>query len=136
MLIFVVVGGNLGGIAAALSICASARTCILIEETDVLAGCFADQDTVFLPKTTLWTYPVRQSRTWIFRELVVEWYTNRSKQLPQYVMPSQQQDTENHLFCFETDAALYAIETMLRRNVDSGKLTIVNRTRFRRRTYI
>ena len=37
---FVIIGGGLGGIAAALSICSSGRTVILVEETDRIAGCF------------------------------------------------------------------------------------------------
>lgn len=126
---FVVVGGNLGGIAAALSICASARTCILVEETDLLAGCFADQDTVFLSENDFVDVSGASQSFMEFRDLVIEWYANRSRELPQYVLPGQQSlyDNENHVFCFETDAALYAIETMLKRNVDAGKLTIVKR---------
>ena len=42
---FVILGGGLGGIAAALSICSSGRTAILVEETNRIAGCFAFQDT-------------------------------------------------------------------------------------------
>ena len=58
---FVVVGGSLGGIAAALALCSNGREVILVEESDKIAGCFAVEDTLSFYLVHIRQKPCRHS---------------------------------------------------------------------------
>ncbi|MBT4484182.1 MAG: FAD-dependent oxidoreductase [Candidatus Latescibacteria bacterium] len=126
---FVVLGGGLGGIAAALSICLSGRTAILVEETDRIAGCFA------VPDTTLYTENrfVETSGTSLsyqtFRTKIREWYRKNAQAPPTLsnTIFSNIGDFTSDSFCFEGEAALDVIQEMLEKSIGNGRLTILKR---------
>lgn len=126
---FVVLGGGLGGIAAALSICSSGRTVVLVEETDRIAGCFSYQDTSRYSENRF----VETSGTTLsyqtFRTRIKEWYAAKSMKQPEFFSGrfDGMNDFANTSFCFETDAALDVIGDMLAENVKREKLTIIRR---------
>ena len=126
---FVILGGSLGGIAAALSICASGRTAILVEETDRIAGCFTLQDTSYFAENR-YVETSGSSRTYqMFRSKIKDWYTQRSQPPPDIfpnLYPSLREFGSKN-FCFETEAALDAINQMLERRIQRESLTVVKR---------
>ncbi|MCE5250575.1 FAD-dependent oxidoreductase [bacterium] len=126
---FVILGGGLGGIAAALSICYSGRTAILVEETDRIAGCFAYQDTGYFADNGF-IETSGSSRTYQkFRSTIKEWYAEKSQSPPDLfrdTYPLLGEFRTNGL-CFETEAALDAIDRMLQERIDHGNLTIIKR---------
>lgn len=126
---FVVLGGGLGGIAAALSICSGGRTAILLEESDRTAGCFAAKDTTqYIENNFVETSG--SSRTYHqFRKVIRTWYTERAAKPPSLYadLYSGLSDFSQDNFCFETDAALAAIDSILADSVKRGRLTILKR---------
>ena len=126
---FVVLGGGMGGIAAALSICSAGRTVILVEESDQVAGCFADDDTTRIAESGF-VDSSGTSRTFQdFRSRIRDWYHTRSKEQPRFDMGLSETfgDFPGGEFCFESEAALQVIEDMLAQNIERGKLTVLRR---------
>ena len=126
---FVILGGGLGGIAAALSICSSGRTVILIEESDRIAGCFAHGDTSTYTENRFVDTSGSSQTYQMFRKRIVEWYAKRSEEQPLQFSDifDRIDDFGGDEFCFGTDAALDVIDDMLALNVERGKLTILKR---------
>lgn len=126
---FVVVGGRLGGIAAALALCSTGREVILVEESDKIAGCFAENDTLSFAEGEL-VEKTGSSRTYqIFLSKISDWYKKKSL-TPPSIAPEFNPALGNFRFrnfCFETGAALDVIKEMLEKNEKNGKLTILYR---------
>jgi len=126
---YVVIGGGLGGIAAAISLCSFARTVILVEETDRAAGCFALQDTLLLNENRFIEKSGSSIAYQTFRSRIREWYEKQNLNPPKMsgkiFKPSLDFSSEN--FCFETQAALDVIEDMLEKNIERGRLTVLRR---------
>lgn len=126
---FVILGGGLGGIAAALSICSAGRTALLVEETSRIAGCFALQDTSFFIENnfieTSGSSPAYQT----FRLKILEWYEKNALSPPELNsgLFGDIDDFGSNCFCFETKAALDVINEMLEKNIERGKLTVIKR---------
>ena len=126
---FVIIGGGLGGIAAALSICSSGRTVILIEETDRIAGCFASEDTSQFSENRFIETSGSSLTYRTFRSKIREWYEKKAQSQPQIFtdLYGHFSDFSTGNFCFETEAALDVINEMLEKNIDRGKLTVLKR---------
>jgi len=126
---FVILGGGLGGIAAALSICSAGRTVILVEESDRIAGCFTYQDTsVYSENRFVETSGTSRSYQ-EFRENIRQWYKDNDQTPPSFFprrFPGMK-DFAGDNFCFETEAALDVIDEMLAKNIERGKLTVISR---------
>jgi hypothetical protein len=71
---FVVVGSSLGGIAAALALCSNGREVILVEESDKIAGCFAEDDTLSFAEGELVEKTGSSRASQIFRSKIRDWY--------------------------------------------------------------
>jgi hypothetical protein len=126
---FVVLGGGLGGIAAVLSICNTGRTVILVEESDRIAGCFAESDTTLYTESR-YVEASGSSRTYQeFRRAIREWYDQQSEQPPALIsdLYDALDDFTDDSFCFDTRAALDAIDHILSESVERGRLTILKR---------
>ena len=126
---FVVLGGRLGGIAAALALCSTGREVILVEESDKITGCFAGDDTLSFAEGEL-IEKTGSSRSYkTFRSKINEWYKNKSL-IPPSIAPEFSPALGNFRFrnfCFETEAAIDVINEMLEKNEKNGKLTILYR---------
>jgi len=131
---FVVLGGGLGGIAAALSICLSGRTAVLVEETDRIAGCFAWHDTTLFNEHRFVETSGSSISYQTFRSKIREWYDGKSRK-PPWIPPGFSGDSSDFggvRLCFETEAALDVIDEMLKESVERGRLTIVKRNKVAR----
>lgn len=126
---FVILGGGLGGIAAALSICSSGRTALLVEETDRIAGCFSYQDTSLFSENRFVETSGTSDTYQTFRAKIREWYKNNTQTPPQLysTLYSNMGDFGSDNFCFETEAALDVINEMLETIIERGKLTVIKR---------
>jgi len=122
---FVILGGSIGGIAAAIAVCSSGRSAVLIEETDRIAGCFTGVDTLEYFDSRLMETAGFSLRYLLFRERIREWYRTRAIPQPTTFSGHGQADTEG--FCFTTEAALDVTGEMLGEQVASGRLTILTR---------
>ncbi|MHB9027239.1 MAG: FAD-dependent oxidoreductase [Candidatus Latescibacterota bacterium] len=126
---FVVLGGGLGGIAAALAICSTGRSVYLIEETDRIAGCFSGDGTYAFAENKLVESAGSSKKYRAFRQKLQEWYSKHA-QLPPEVPVDVRTLADNlgfNSFCFGDDAALEAVGEMLKENIDSGQLTVLKR---------
>ncbi|MFC1693966.1 FAD-dependent oxidoreductase, partial [Candidatus Latescibacterota bacterium] len=126
---FVIIGGGLGGIAAAISICSSARTVILIEETDRITGCFSYQDTSIYNEHRFVETSGTSKTYQTFRAKIRDWYKKNARVPPQLFsgLYSDIADFNSDNFCFETEAALDVINEMLEESVERGRLTVLKR---------
>jgi hypothetical protein len=126
---FVVVGGSLGGIAAALALCSNGRVVILVEESDRIAGCFSVPDTLSFAEGELVEKTGSSQNYQIFRSKIMEWYKKQSLSPPS-IAPDFNPAMGNFRFrnfCFGTEAALDVINEMLEKNEKNGKLTVLYR---------
>ena len=126
---FVVLGGGLGGIAAVLSICNTGRTVILVEESNRIAGCFAESDTTLYTESRF-VEMSGSSRTYQqFRRTIREWYKQHAEKPPARFSDlfDALDDFTEDSFCFDTRAALDAIDHILSESVERGRLTILKR---------
>ncbi len=126
---FLVLGGGLGGIAAALSICSSGRTVVLVEESDRIAGCFDQPDTTLFSDNSLIESSGASRSYQEFRKGIREWYKEKKEQPPELFSElfSGIAEFESDQFCFETEAALKVINDMMASNIKRGKLTVIKR---------
>lgn len=126
---FVIVGGSIGGLAAALAACSSGRTTILIEETDSFAACFASPDTIEYSDSRFLDIAGSSLRNREFRQKIREWYEANKKQQPEIVSTlfSYPGYSGGDNFCFESDAALDVIMEMLEKHITRERLTILTR---------
>jgi hypothetical protein len=120
---FVVMGGGIGGIAAAVTLCAGGRTVIIIEETDRIAGCLTPGDTLYFPGDDFVDTYGTSKHYRMFRDLMKEWYAKKSRTLPMYLSG----DSSPGGFCFTTEAAIDVIDGMLEKYQKRGSLTILFR---------
>ena len=126
---FVILGGGLGGIAAAISICSSGRTAILVDDTDRIAGCFAVQDTNYIADNSFVDSSGSSKTYQTFRQKIKEWYEKRSQSPPDMISdhyPVLETFGSTGL-CFETDAALDVINEMLEKKIERGNLIVLKR---------
>ncbi|MBN1290647.1 MAG: FAD-dependent oxidoreductase [Candidatus Latescibacteria bacterium] len=126
---FVILGGSMGGIAAAISICSSGRTAILVEETDRIAGCFSYQDTSYISDNSFIDSSGSSISYQMFRSKIKKWYADRSQKPPEFYSEYFHyfDDFGSNNICFETEAALDVINEMLEENIKKGKLTVLKR---------
>jgi len=126
---FVILGGGLGGIAAALSICSSGRTALLVEESDRIAGCFSYRDTTQYSESDFVETSGTSLSYQTFRRMIREWYEEKSAAPPVLFseLYADIPDFGSDNFCFETEAALDVINDMLESNIEKGKLSIIKR---------
>ncbi|MFC1486048.1 FAD-dependent oxidoreductase [Candidatus Latescibacterota bacterium] len=124
---FVIVGGSLSGLTAAMAACASGWRTLLIEDTAQLAACFADTNSYFENRyigTTGSSIRVKQ-----FRDYIRGWYRKYGGE--QLVVESdifsRFADFGSTGFCFGTDAALAAVDSILSVYQDRGRLTVLTR---------
>ncbi|MBN2172046.1 MAG: FAD-dependent oxidoreductase [Candidatus Krumholzibacteriota bacterium] len=124
-----VVGGGVGGVAAALAALEAGRTVVLAEETDWLGGQFTSQ-AMSAPDEN--QFVERGGATRSYQELrrrIRDWY-RRNRRLD----PLVAQDPElnpGHCWasrlCHEPRAALAAIESLLAPHRDAGRLRVLAR---------
>jgi len=126
---FVVLGGGLGGIAAALSICSSGRTVILVEESSHIAGCFDPQGTTQFRDNRFIDSSGSSKSYQEFRNRIREWYEKKTEKPPEIFSQLFNGITDfgGDNFCFETEAALKVLNDMIAKNIERGKLTVVKR---------
>lgn len=121
---FVVVGGGIGGIAAAITLSGSGRVVVLIEESDHIAGCLTPGDTLSLSYNAFVENYGTSKAYRLFRDKLREWYAKKSE-----TPPSTIPGIEPGAFCFTTEAALDVIRDMLAQYESQGKLTVLLRTK-------
>ncbi|MET7620360.1 FAD-dependent oxidoreductase [Streptomyces sp. NPDC005408] len=121
-----VVGGGLGGVAAALAACRAGRTVVLTEETDWIGGQLTSQ--AVPPDEHPWveqfgtTASYRALREGI-REYYRRWYPLRSEALAlTRLNPGAGRVSK---LCHEPRAALAVLESMLAPHRASGRLTLL-----------
>ena len=126
---FIILGGTPGGIAAALAVCLSGRTAVLVEETDRIAACFAGQDTSEYFDSKLMETTGSSERYRTFRSKIKAWYEKRSRKQPESLSSvfSNHKDFGVENFCFETEAAIDVINEMIEKHIKRGRLTILKR---------
>ncbi len=126
---FVVLGGGLGGIAAALAICTSGRSVYLIEETNSIAGCYSEPGVRAFAEYALAERTGNSKLYREFRKGLRTWY-EKSGKTPPDAPPEVQTLTVNmglESFCFGTEAATAVIDDMLAKNIENGQITILKR---------
>ena len=121
---FVVVGGSIGGIAAAVTLSGTGRIVVLMEESDHIAGCLMPGDTLAISDNAFVENCGTSKSYRLFRDKLREWYEKHS-QTPPAPLPG----VEPGAFCFTTEAALDVIKDMLAQYANQGKLTILLRTK-------
>jgi len=126
---FVILGGGLGGIAAAISICSSGRTAILVDETDRIASCFTVQDTNYIADNSFIDSSGSSKSYQTFRAKIKEWYDNRSQSPPDMLSEHYPvlETFGSSGICFETGAALDVVNEMLEKKIERGNLTVLKR---------
>ena len=126
---FIILGGSLAGIAAAIAACSSGRSTILVEETDRIAACFAGQDTSRYFDSTLMETTGSSERYHTFRSKIMAWYEKRSRKQPESFsrLFSNLDVFGKENFCFETEAAIDVINEMLEKQIKLERLTILKR---------
>jgi len=126
---FVILGGSLGGIAAALAICSSGRTAILVEETDRIAGCFTVGDTSAYAENRFIETSGSSKSYKEFRRKIQEWYDKQSKTPPELFknLYPQLQEFGAGGICFESEAALEVVYDMLEDRIKREYLTVIKR---------
>jgi len=121
--------GNIGGIAAALSICASGRTVLLVEESDRIAGCFTPGDTTEIAENPYVGTTGSSPSYHEFRRKIGEWYARHAVPPPEImsdIYPLLRELGAGGL-CFETEAALDVINDMLDGRIKKEYLKIIRR---------
>lgn len=126
---FVVLGGGLGGIAAALAICSSGRSAYLIEETGSIAGCFSEPGVQAYPDNQLVDRAGTSKLYREFREGLRAWYEKSGQAQPD--APDDVRTVFANLgmenFCFSSEAALTVIDDLLKKNIENGRITVLKR---------
>ncbi len=125
----VIIGGGVGGIAAAIAACSSGRSTILIEETDSIAGCFSKPDTSRYFDNRFMEMSGSSLRYRTFREKIKEWYEKKSKEQPKFISTlfSDIEDFGTDNFCFESEAAVDIIYDMVENHLERERLIILKR---------
>ncbi len=125
---FVVLGGGMGGIAAALAIVYTGRSATLIEESDHITGCFTGSGPFAFPENPLIESSGSSKMYRDFRKRIQDWYASHSQTPPP---PPSGFSTVSGLgfgsFCFSTEAAQAVIDDMIKQQVDRGSLKIFTR---------
>ncbi|MFG2502107.1 FAD-dependent oxidoreductase [Streptomyces sp. NPDC048441] len=121
-----IVGGGLGGVAAALAACRAGRTVVLTEETDWIGGQLTSQ--AVPPDEHPWveqfgtTASYRKLRESI-RDYYRQWYPLRSEALSlTHLNPGAGRVSK---LCHEPRVALAVLEGMLAPHLASGRLTLL-----------
>ena len=124
-----VVGGGLGGVAAALAACEGGRTVILVEETDWLGGQATSQGVSALDENAHIETSGGTRTYGAFRTAIRDWY-RRNARLRANVDPQRPFNPGNgwvSRLCFEPRAALEVIDAMLAGCIASGHLRVMLR---------
>ena len=125
---FVILGGGLGGIAAALAICYTGRSATIIEEADRITGCFPGTGPFAFSENPLFETTGSSKMYRDFRKRIQDWYAGHAQTPPP--PPSGFSPVSGlgfNSFCFGTEAAQAVIDDMLKQKIESGSLTIVTR---------
>jgi hypothetical protein len=124
-----IVGGGMGGCAAALAACRAGRNVVLTEETDWLGGQMTSQGvSAFDEHRFIETFGGTRSY-YELRQLIRDYYRNYTR-LTQAAASRRDLNPGNgwvsHL-CFEPKAGLWALEQLLAPHVVAGRLRILLR---------
>ncbi len=126
---FVIIGGGLGAIAAAIACCSSGRSTILIEEYDGIAGCFVTDETSEYIDNQYIETSGGSKQYQEFRRRIREMYENKEMPQPHAIFP--QFENMNHFmgsdFCFSSDIAIEVVYQMIERHISRERLTILRR---------
>lgn len=124
-----IVGGGMGGCAAALAACRAGRSVVLTEETDWLGGQMTSQGvSAFDEHRYIESFGGTRSY-YELRHLIREYYRTHSRLTP---AAASRRDLNpgngwvSHL-CFEPKAGLWALEQLLAPHIVSGRLRILLR---------
>lgn len=120
-----IIGGGLGGVAAALAACDAGASVVLTEATDWLGGQATSQGVSALDEHRyIETFGATRSYAW-FREAIRDHYRHRYgvAAMPGG-SPLNPGDAWVSALCFEPRVAVDVIETMLAPHVAAGRLTI------------
>lgn len=124
-----IVGGGLGGVAAALAACAAGRTVCLVEETSWLGGQATSQGVSALDENHL-VETTGGTRDYLrFRTLIREWYRRNATLIPSAAADPKLNPGRGWVsrLCFEPGAAVEVIHQMLATHVGGGHLRILMR---------
>ncbi|APU15418.1 MULTISPECIES: FAD-dependent oxidoreductase [Actinoalloteichus] len=125
-----IVGGGLGGVAAALAVCRAGRTAVLTEETDWIGGQLTAQ--AVPPDEHPWVEQFGVTATYrALRESIREhyrrWYPLRAEALDlPYLNPGAGRVSK---LCHEPKVALAVLEAMLAPHRAAGRLTVLTEQR-------
>lgn len=123
-----IIGGGMGGCAAALAACHSGKSVILIEETDWLGGQMTAQGvSAFDENEYIETFSGTKSY-YELREKIRE-YVYEQNNIPMSNHPLNPGNGWVSRLCFEPIVGLKAIETMLQPFIDNGQLVILREYR-------
>jgi hypothetical protein len=124
-----IVGGGMGGCAAALAACRAGRNVVLTEETDWLGGQITSQGVSALDEHRhIETFGGTRSY-YELRQLIREYYRTHTR-LTQAAAARRDLNPGNgwvSRLCFEPKAALWALEQLLLPHVVAGRLRILLR---------
>lgn len=130
----VILGGSLGGVAAALAVCDAGHTVILTEETDWLGGQATSQGVSALDENRYIEHS-GGTRTYLdFRHRIREWYRQNTKLTPA-AREKPDLDPGNSWVTrlgFEPKVAVTVIDDLLAPHRDRGKLTVLLRHKIAR----
>ncbi|HPZ99423.1 MAG TPA: FAD-dependent oxidoreductase [Phycisphaerae bacterium] len=130
----VILGGSLGGVAAALAACDEGRTVILTEETDWLGGQATSQGVSALDENR-WIETTGGTRSYLdFRRRIRDWYRKNTKLTPQ-ARDTVELDPGNSWVTrlgFEPKVGVAVIDDMLAPHRTSGKLSTLMRHKIAR----
>jgi len=124
-----VVGGGLGGVAAALAASQAGRTVCLVEETDWLGGQATSQGVSALDENN-WIETSGGTRSYLaFRTAIRDWYRRNTKLKPEAARNERLNPGNGWVsrLCFEPKAALAVIDDWLGPFAKSGHLRILKR---------
>ena len=125
---FVILGGSIGGIAAAISLCSAGRTALLVEETDRLVGSFPPGELSCISDNEFIETSGSSKTYQTFRKKLLEWYEKQSKPLPDRPHnPSPQGEHGPETMCVENEAILDVLHEMLEKKIEQEFLTVIKR---------
>jgi hypothetical protein len=124
-----VIGGGLGGVAAALAACDAGRRVCLTEETDWIGGQATSQGVSALDENRYIETTGGTRSYQAFRRAIRDWYRRNAKLRPEaaaneHLDPGQAWVSR---LCFEPKVAVKVLEEMLAEHVRSGRLRILRR---------
>ena len=124
-----IVGGSMGGCAAALAACRAGRAVVLTEETDWLGGQMTSQGVSALDEHRRIESFGGSRSYYELRGLIREYYRKRTSLTPAALAEAELNPGNGWVsfLCFEPRAGVWAVTQLLAPHVDSGRLVILLR---------